>query len=153
MLSKISKLISILNILFLSFQVGLCLHIICNFDIVPIHWGIDGNVNSIADSTSVLILPGSSIFVWGLCAFFKKNPQYCNLPTKIKNLPKAYDYVKQLLNWIILWSFCLTSFLIFCVYYSDLFAIGMLIINLFFIFPIIYFSKKIYNYNHNDINL
>ena len=138
-----SKIINLLNILLLLFQLSLSCWLIVNQERIPIHWSIDGSIDSYGSPYIVLLLPFSALIAWGLISFIKRHPQYCNMPPSVKDKSKGMIVIKQMLDMIVLWSFLLTSFLTVCVVSGRLYGIGLGVLLILLAAIIIIYSAKL----------
>lgn len=140
---SMNKIIPILNFILLIFQSATCIYLINLHQQIPIHWGIDGNIDSYGKPLTSFILPFLALTSWGILIFLKRRPQYYNLPYNIKNRSVALSIVKEILDLISLWVFVLTSFLLYCILTAKLYSTILILLIILFACMIVYFTKKL----------
>lgn len=124
-------------------QIVLCVVIVLQREEIPIHWNAVGAIDSVGSPWIAWILPGVSAIVWGMCAFFKKHPEYCNIPTHVKDRSKAYDLLRSYLDWVAFLSIVVIAYLTVCIYMSQLHFLVMSIIGVVFLYVTIRFAAKL----------
>lgn len=138
-----NKIVSILTVIAFVVQLVLSVLIVMLRDEIPTHWNFYGEVDSYGTPYLIMVLVLSSLFIWVICSFFKKNPQYSNLPTKVKNKEVAYELIGKLLDWIVLISIILMTYLTACVFMERLYIWVMCTIGVVFLYIIVLYANKL----------
>ena len=138
-----NRLITILMSVVFFAQIVMCVVIVLQREVIPIHWDAAGVIDSVGSPWIAWILPGVGAVVWGLCVFFKKHPEYGNIPTHIKDRNKAYDLLRSYLDWITFLSLIMTAYLTVCIYISHLCFLVMFIVGIVFLGVTIKFAMKL----------
>lgn len=85
---------------------------------IPIHWGLNGHIDSYGSSNYVLLDLIISIIIYSLIIFFEKNPHFCNLPWIFVNKERVYTLIQLNLTVINLLYMSYMTYMLYLTYFQ-----------------------------------